>query len=117
MAVVDTIWQDIKNNESGSVLGFILNDDKLKLMDEELSDIFGSSDNYSEDFIPMDYWDIAAEVESDLYKCAINRLINGKKDNFYEKLFHIYQSGGWPCGWEGKYPDGEIIAYVPMNGS
>lgn len=45
--------------------------------------------------------------------CALNRLVNGKTDNFYEKIFEVYKQGGWPCGWKGTYPIGEIIVYVP----
>ncbi|MFD0589997.1 cytoplasmic protein [Paenibacillus sp. GCM10027627] len=113
MDVVDTIWQDIKSLESGFLLSVIASDDRLKSMDEKLSSIFGSIDNYASDFISMDYWDIAEEVESDLYKCAINRLVNGRTDNLFENMFLIYQSGGWPCGWDGKYPAGKIICYAP----
>ncbi|MCY8913690.1 cytoplasmic protein [Bacillus atrophaeus] len=111
---VDVVWQDIKSNESGHLLGKILSDVNLKTMDDELSNIFNSDDNYSEDFIPMDFWDIAEEVESDLYKCAINRLVNGKKDNLFEKMFQVYKSGGWPCGWDGTYPKGKLVAFIPQ---
>lgn len=91
---VEVVWQDVKSNESGQLLGIILSDERLKTLDEELSNIFNSDDNYSEDFIPMDFWDIAEEVESDLYKCAINRLVNGNNDNLFEKMFQVYKAGG-----------------------
>ncbi|MED0868006.1 cytoplasmic protein [Bacillus spizizenii] len=110
---VEVVWQDVKSNESGQLLGIILSNDHLKTLDEELSNIFNSDDNYSEDFIPMDFWDIAEEVESDLYKCAINRLVNGNKDNLFEKMFQVYKSGGWPCGWRGTYPEGQLVAFIP----
>ncbi|MGY0694933.1 hypothetical protein ACW2QC_19560 [Virgibacillus sp. FSP13] len=45
--------------------------------------------------------------------CALNRLVNGKTDNFYERVFKVYKEGGWPCGWKGTYPNGEMIAFVP----
>lgn len=89
----------------------------MRPLDRELKGLFDSSENYSENFFPSGYLDIFEEVQGDLYMCAINRLVNGKNDNFYEKMFRIYQSGGWPCGWEGKYPDGKIIAFVPLSDS
>lgn len=52
---VEVIWQDAKSNETGQLLGIISNNDHLKTIDEELSNIFNSDDNYSEDFIPMDF--------------------------------------------------------------
>ncbi|PFI73957.1 hypothetical protein COK13_29330 [Bacillus cereus] len=45
--------------------------------------------------------------------CALNRLVNGKVDNFYERIFEVYKLGVWPCGWEGEYPEGRIIVYSP----
>lgn len=115
LKVVDVIWQDIKSDESAALFSSIYNDENLKETDDVLSEIFESSDNYSEDFIPFDYLEILEEVESDLYKCALNRFINGDKMNFYEKIFRCYQSGGWPCGWEGNYPNGKLIVYVPTE--
>lgn len=30
------------------------------------------------------------------------------KSEFYESLYQIYMSGYTPCGWNGKYPKGNI---------
>ncbi|MEC1635787.1 cytoplasmic protein [Bacillus mojavensis] len=110
---VGVFFQDLKSSESGLLLGKILSDNHLRTIDEELSNIFNFDDNYTEDFIPMDFWDIAEEVESDLYKCAINCLVNVTKDNLFEKMFQVYKSGGWPCGWEGTYSEGKLVAFIP----
>ncbi|MFJ9288757.1 hypothetical protein [Bacillus halotolerans] len=50
------------------------------------------------------------EIVADLNNCAINRAINGKIDNFFEKLFKIYKAGYFPCGWDRNYPNGNFIA-------
>ncbi|WP_307220285.1 cytoplasmic protein [Paenibacillus tundrae] len=115
LKLVDVTWQDVKSNESAALFSSIYKEENLKETDNELSEIFESSDNYNEDFIPFDYWDISEEIESDLYKIALNRFINGNKTNFYEEMFECYQSGGWPCGWEGIYPNGKFIVYVPSS--
>jgi len=115
LKLVDVIWQDVKSNESASLFSSVYEKENLKETDNDLSEIFESSDNYNEDFIPFDYWDISEEIESDLYKSALNRFINGDKMNFYERIFRCYQSGGWPCGWEGNYPNGKLIVYVPSS--
>ncbi len=41
------------------------------------------------------------------------RIVMGKSHVFFEKLFKIFVSGGYPCGWSGKYPEGKIIVYYP----
>ncbi|UAC48872.1 hypothetical protein K6959_02825 [Bacillus aquiflavi] len=51
------------------------------------------------------------EVVADLNNCAINRAINGRSSSFFEDLFEVYQIGAIPCGWEGDYPEGRIVAY------
>ena len=51
------------------------------------------------------------DVVADLNNCAISRAINGKSNSFFENLFEIYQFGAIPCGWEGNYPEGRIVAY------
>ena len=55
--------------------------------------------------------------------CALNRLVNGKVDNFYEKVFavynffffffEVYKMGVCFCGWKGEYMNGKMIVYLP----
>ncbi|MCU5518511.1 hypothetical protein OCF62_28925, partial [Bacillus wiedmannii] len=42
--------------------------------------------NYNQEFISIDHINILEEVERDLEMCALNRLVNGKVDNFYPAL-------------------------------
>ncbi|SEM16278.1 hypothetical protein SAMN04487786_1216 [Paenisporosarcina quisquiliarum] len=109
---VDTVWEYVKSQEAESIVEKVYDLD-LVTQQDDLYDFFSDHDNYSNDFLPFDYIDINEEVEGDLTMCALNRLVNGKTDNFYEKIFEVYKQGGWPCGWKGTYPIGEIIVYVP----
>ena len=109
---VDTVWEYVKSQESESIVENVYNLDLVSLQDE-LYEFFGNNAHYSDDFLPFDYIDIKEEVEGDLTMCALNRLVNGKTDNFYEKIFEVYKQGGWPCGWKGTYPKGEMIVYMP----
>lgn len=109
---VDTVWEYVKSQEAESIVEKVYDLD-LVTQQDDLYDFFSDHNNYSNDFIPFDYIDINEEVEGDLTMCALNRLVNGKTDNFYEKIFEVYKVGGWPCGWKGTYPNGEVIVYVP----
>ncbi|MFE4524587.1 cytoplasmic protein [Cytobacillus firmus] len=109
---VETVWEYVKSQEAEGIVEKIYNLDLVSQQDE-LYDFFCDNGNYSNDFLPFEYIDINEEVEGDLTMCALNRLVNGKTNNFYEKIFEIYKQGGWPCGWKGTYPIGEIIVYVP----
>ncbi|WP_121616340.1 cytoplasmic protein [Virgibacillus halodenitrificans] len=109
---VDTVWEYVKSQETESIVEKVYEMDLVSQQDH-LFDFFSDHDNYLNDFLPIDYIDINEEVEGDLTMCALNRLVNGKIDNFYERIFEIYKQGGWPCGWKGAYPIGKIIVYVP----
>ncbi|MRX72857.1 cytoplasmic protein [Bacillus lacus] len=109
---VDTVWEYVKSQEAASIVEKVYDLD-LVTQQDDIYDFFSDHDNYSNDFLPFVYIDINEEVEGDLTMCALNRLVNGKTDNFYEKIFEVYKQGGWPCGWKGTYPIGEKIVYVP----
>jgi hypothetical protein len=66
---------------------------------------------------PLEGWGKCAEhlannMVSELWYCAENRAFNGRPDNFWERMFRLYQRGVWACGWRGFYPcPGKFIAY------
>jgi NTP pyrophosphatase (non-canonical NTP hydrolase) len=53
------------------------------------------------------------DIVGDLFNCAYARAVIGGADEFWEQLFSTYRIGGWPCGWEGEYPSGRLVAYFP----
>lgn len=101
-------WKDIRELEMSEVWGnyYAMMEDKRPEGLEELLEII--SDNLRESSLYNDFFD---DVTADLNNCAINRAINGKNCSFFEDLFKIYQIGAIPCGWEGNYPEGRIVAY------
>lgn len=60
-----------------------------------------------------DYKEMEEDIAIDLWNCINARVVQGETNVFFEKLFEIYKCGGWPCGWEGDYPEGRIAAYFP----
>ena len=106
---VENVWEDIKSSEGGEIIGQLYERD-LNSMERPIREIIQSTENYPGDFVAQ-YIDVFEEIIGDLHMCALNRLVNGKVDNFYERIFDIYKLGGWPCGWEGEYPEGRMIVY------
>jgi len=45
--------------------------------------------------------------------CAEARCVAGADNVLFETIFTVVKSGGYPCGWEGKYPKGRMIVYYP----
>ncbi|KOP64766.1 hypothetical protein AMS62_05470 [Bacillus sp. FJAT-18019] len=104
-------WSDIRQLEIGKVKGKLYKLDssqKPSGLDEVTSIIADGLRNQITD----SYSDFFEYVVVDLRNCAINRAINGESENFYEQIFKIYKAGGFPCGWDGDYPEeGKLIAY------
>lgn len=32
-------------------------------------------------------------------------------NHFFNNLLQVYLAGGWPCGWEGEYPEGRLVVF------
>jgi hypothetical protein len=43
-----------------------------------------------------------------IMKC---RAVFGHNNHFDEKLFRVYQAFGYPCGWVGEYPQGQLVVF------
>ncbi len=37
------------------------------------------------------------------------------KSNFLELQLEVYKNGGFPCGWDGSYPNGKMLVFIPKN--
>ena len=48
-----------------------------------------------------------------IFLYAMSTIDSGKTERLYEEMFLAYQSGGWPCGWYGKYPEGQLVVFYP----
>ena len=58
------------------------------------------------EFIYVDFLSIIA------YK-ALNEKIDEEEEIFLEKQIEVYRNGGFPCGWRGEFPKGEMVVYSP----
>ncbi|MEK4213990.1 MULTISPECIES: cytoplasmic protein [Bacillus] len=110
--VTQIVWDDMKSDESAKLLEGTYNPN-MESKKDMLYEVFSDNYNYNHGFISIDHINILEEVERDLEMCALNRLVNGKVDNFYEKVFKVYKMGGWPCGWKGEYMKEKMIVYLP----
>jgi len=96
---VENVWEDIKSAEGGEVIGQLYEYD-LNSMERPITEIIQSSENYPGDFV-LQYIDIFEEIIGDLHMCALNRLVNGKINNFHKRIFEIYKLGGVAL-WVGR---------------
>lgn len=50
-------------------------------------------------------WDVVHYLIEDTYKDKL------KKPLFFNSLMIIYESGHIPCGWDGEWPEGNLVIY------
>lgn len=56
----------------------------------------------------------AACVAEELYMICKCRALFGRDSScMHERLFPIFQAGGYPCGWSGAFPRGQVAVFVP----
>jgi hypothetical protein len=48
-------------------------------------------------------------VYDDLEYIMLARAVMDVTDLFWEKMFQVYRAGGYPCGWKGAYPEGQLV--------
>lgn len=95
-------WTDLREREVAHVKGVGYREPKLN---EVRSDLRRVNDEYFQVIkrrLGVRYRELSSDVHADLMNCALKRAFLGPAAGFLEDMFAVYQSGGWPCGWEGK---------------
>jgi hypothetical protein len=106
-------WTDLREKQMSKVRGLGYKIDGFKETEKELDEYLGIILNSFDDRVDEKYGDIFDDVTADLCNCLISRAIQGNRPGFFESMFEAYKQGLWPCGWDGDYPEGRLIAYVP----
>lgn len=55
----------------------------------------------------------SGQIANDFASIVFSRSVRGTEPGLYERCFDIYQRGGFPCGWQGTYPAGRLVVFVP----
>ena len=55
----------------------------------------------------------AEDIANDFEMMIDFRAAFGRNVPFIERLLKLYKAGGYPCGWDGIYPGGQIAVYHP----
>lgn len=111
----ELLWSDIREREMSRVKGVGYSIPAMQEVKSNLTDIFRILVDAVSRQPGKEYPDLVDEIASDLYNCAYCRAVCGSSDAFFEGMFAVYKSGGWPCGWSGNYPKGALIAYWPTT--
>ena len=63
--------------------------------------------------LPAPYQAVVDDIAADLQNIVLSRVVAGVGLNLFDRLWEVYRQGGWPCGWEGAFPAGRLVAFQP----
>lgn len=58
---------------------------------------------------------IAEEASVDWKLISFFFMVGAETGALIQSLLIAYSTGGWPCGWRGNFPDGNMILYWPYD--
>ena len=116
---INESWTDFREDRVADLKGEIYKYNNFReiskaIFNSKICDITNIYPKFNDKYLEQ-LDDVSNEIEADLYYCLMSRLIMGKDNYFFEQILKAYLSGGWPCGWEGNYPEGKLIVYYPKN--
>lgn len=107
-------WADLCSEKISEIWEVIYKDhDKYFEIGNKLPDILEQVSNVIQNQLEQQNKELLDDIVSDIQGCLLSRAVQGKKNKFFENIFSAYLNGGWPCGWKGNWPNGQVIIYLP----
>ena len=120
-AITSIEWENICLEEHGNISEFLAVNDRAEyrhswnttvafLKSKYLPDIMFRIENIcKENKLPSS---ILNDIKFNLLSIFLtNHYQQYDRSSFFSMLLSIYMAGHLPCGWQGKYPDGNIIIF------
>lgn len=68
-------------------------------------ELYKEKNNLDNVFIDSVKWDVLNAIMEKSYKKHRNSPV------FFSELLTVYESGNFPCGWDGEWPKGKLVIY------
>jgi hypothetical protein len=62
-------------------------------------------------FTPWWVEELVDDIHADLGNCVAYQFHRQREARLFPMLLEAYAAGGWPCGWSGEYPDGNLCVF------
>ena len=108
-------WANLRSEKMSELWGIIYeSDDKYADIDIKLSSTVAEMSDVILKQLDQPHKELLDDIVSDLKGCLYSRAVQGKNNKFFEIILSTYLKGDWPCGWEGDWPDGDVITYKKL---
>jgi hypothetical protein len=109
-------WNDLREDEVAPFHALPYERPDLKPAYDSTDTLLEPLSKLLREKLPANYAELRDDVAADLQHCAMNRALHGLlPDSFWERMWQIYRRGGWPCGWEGEYPQGRLVVFASLG--
>ena len=104
---LETVWADLR--ESNSLILKLSTDEDDNFWDEYAVPAIEKKLNslHLEEGLKDSLF---SDIDADLFNCYLNNKYK-KNHLIWNMIEDAYFKGFWPCGWEGKYPDGKLVVF------
>lgn len=106
-------WTDLREWQVGHVLGATYANTNLVPVRDSVRGLTDRLFRATNANLPAVYLEVVDDVAADLENCALGIAVYGPGESFFDLLWSVYRQGGWPCGWEGNYPEGRLVVFEP----
>jgi len=109
--ICDSVWFDIKRIDEGLLHNAASNEFTetiWPIVEANRRNTWNELESHLKNVLPT--YEIE-EILGDFDYLMLLRAAAGKTKSFSEQLYCIYQAGGYPCGWSGSYPEGELVVF------
>jgi hypothetical protein len=104
-------WTDLRAEEVARLLGATYDDPSLASV---RASIRATGQRFADEIVLPPVFEAAFEdITADLQHVALSRVVMKAPPGLFTQMWDVYRQGGWPCGWEGSYPDGRLVVFQP----
>jgi hypothetical protein len=104
-------WSDIRSERISEVWAIAYENGVDELVDKQIAAALEDVASIVERQLDARHRELLDDIVADLKGCIYSRLFQGISNPFFEEILTIYRSGGWPCGWDGDWPEGNLLTY------
>ncbi|WP_298772970.1 hypothetical protein [uncultured Shewanella sp.] len=109
-------WSDFRSDKMSEIWDIIYTSSEVF---PDVENILASQlDNLNQcvlNQLSLEHKELLDDIVSDLFACMHSRVVLGKKNIFFEKIFSVYLQGGWPCGFESNGHINNLVFYKKVN--
>lgn len=106
-------WTDLRQREAALLLASTYGDANGMALRAALRGLAQQFTALCLAHLPACRLDFADDIGADFQNIVLSQTVGAGATGLFPAMLHAYRQGGWPCGWEGTYPQGRLRVFQP----